>query len=114
MNLTIQTVTPTHRAIVLVNFANQVGYRVIFKLKHKNTPIPFGTIATLTDKPHISTSGIVVDDNQQLYLSGVPAQGQFTITTGNNNNHYRCLYSLPNETMLTKAHKITVTCHSKE
>ncbi len=107
----IQTVTPTRGAIAIAHFATQVGYRVIFKLQHHSKTIPFGAIATLTDKTTIATTGII-DDRQQLYLSGVPAQGEFIITTGDNN--YHCSYALPDDAILAKVHKITAICQSKE
>lgn len=107
----IQTVAPTRGAIAIAHFATQVGYRVIFKLQHHSKAIPFGAIATLTDKTTIATTGIV-DDRQQLYLGGVPTQGEFIITTGNNN--YHCSYALPDDATLAKVHKITAICQSKE
>lgn len=68
-----------------------------------------GAMATLTDKTTITTSGIV-DDQQQLYLTGVPVQGEFLITAGNNHNNYCCTYALPHDAILAKVHKITAVC----
>lgn len=109
----IQTVNPTRGAIVSVNFAIRIGYRVIFKLKHASSTVPFGAIANLMSKNNTPITGIV-DDRQQLYLSGVPTQGEFIITTGNNNDNYRCRYTLPDNAALAKVHKITADCQSKE
>ncbi|RXK33894.1 hypothetical protein BBD39_06865 [Arsenophonus endosymbiont of Bemisia tabaci Asia II 3] len=102
---------PTRGAIAIAHFATQVGYRVIFKLQHHGKAIPFGAIATLTGKTTIATTGIV-DDRQQLYLGGVPTQGEFIITTGNNNYHFS--YALPDDATLAKVHKITAICQSKK
>ncbi|HGJ5886431.1 FimD/PapC C-terminal domain-containing protein [Arsenophonus nasoniae] len=95
--------------MAIAHFATQIGYRVIFKLQHHSEAIPFGAMATLTDKTTITTSGIV-DDQQQLYLTGVPVQGEFLITAGNNHNNYRCTYALPHDAILAKIHKITAVC----
>lgn len=70
-----------------------------------------GEIATLTDKTTSETTGII-DDRLQLYLSVLPAHGEFIITTGNNN--YHCSYALPDDAMLAKDNKITAICQLKE
>ena len=74
-----QTVIPTKGAIVVANFASNIGNRIIFKVHHRGTEIPFGAVATLRGDP--AKSGIV-GNNNAVYMSGMPDVGTITLRWG--------------------------------
>ncbi|MBH3095528.1 fimbria/pilus outer membrane usher protein [Serratia ureilytica] len=74
-----QTVIPTKGAIVVANFASQIGNRIIFNVAHQSTAIPFGAVATLlTDR---GKTGIV-GNNNTVYMSGMPDSGTIALSWG--------------------------------
>lgn len=89
-----QTVIPTQGAVVLADFVTRVGRRVIINLRYHDKAVPFGATATVAvderDKqpPNI---GIVGGDGD-VYLSGVPDEGQLDVQWGTAANQ-RCIAS---------------------
>ncbi|MBF4211902.1 fimbrial assembly protein, partial [Pseudomonas donghuensis] len=70
----VQTVTPTQGAVVMADFNTHVGRRVLMTLLYRGLPVPFGAQAKLKD----GGSGIVGDDGQ-VYLTGVPDEGDIAV-----------------------------------
>ncbi|EIO7469451.1 fimbrial biogenesis outer membrane usher protein [Salmonella enterica subsp. enterica] len=85
----VQTVTPTQGAVVMADFNTRVGRRVLMTLLYRGLPVPFGAQAKLKE----GGSGIVGDDGQ-VYLTGVPDEGNITV---NWNGKHQCVvhYRLP-------------------
>ncbi|MGY9370128.1 fimbria/pilus outer membrane usher protein [Citrobacter pasteurii] len=85
----VQTVTPTQGAVVMADFNTCVGRRVLMTLLYRGLPVPFGAQAKMKE----GGSGIVGDDGQ-VYLTGVPDEGDITV---NWNGKQQCVvhYRLP-------------------
>lgn len=66
-----KVVTPTRGALVVADFPTRIGRKVLITLQNKT--IPFGSEASVINAG-IETTGIV-DNKQQVYLSGVPMEG---------------------------------------
>lgn len=74
-------VVPTKGAVTRATFATNIGGRALISLKHPNGQVfPFGALATLSSKAG-GTSG-VVGDGGQVYLTGLPDDGQLTVKWG--------------------------------
>lgn len=69
-------VVPTRGAIVKADFPTRIGRKVLITLTGMN--IPFGAEASITNDG-VETTGIV-DNRQQVYLSGVPMSGNIKVT----------------------------------
>ncbi len=93
-------VYPTTGAVVRADFKTRFGYQVLFNIKNAKGKIPFGAIATLIDKENIDITGIVNDEGQ-LYMSGMPDSGTLTIKWGTGKNQ-QC------STLFSAIGKITV------
>ncbi|WP_434661002.1 fimbria/pilus outer membrane usher protein [Klebsiella sp. MISC125] len=79
---TVVNLIPTRGAVVKAAFVTHVGYRVLFSVTQSNgKPLPFGAMAT-ADLDSGTVSGIV-GDNGELYLSGMPLEGHFTVVGQN-------------------------------
>ncbi|EKT60170.1 putative fimbrial biogenesis outer membrane usher protein [Providencia sneebia DSM 19967] len=76
-------VYPTRGAVVKVDIATRVGYQVLMTLQQSNQqPVPFGAVVSLLDEPaNMEISGIVGDDGQ-VYLSGLPEEGELLVKWG--------------------------------
>ncbi len=85
----VQTVTPTQGAVVMADFNTHIGRRVLMTLAFRGQPVPFGAEAKLKT----GGSGIV-GDSGQVYLTGVPDDGELTVSWG---GKARCVahYRLP-------------------
>ncbi|WP_318389284.1 FimD/PapC C-terminal domain-containing protein, partial [Enterobacter sp.] len=53
------------------------GGRMLATLRTSGGTVPFGALATLAGRPDISG---MVDEQSQVYLSGLPAKGQLRVT----------------------------------
>ncbi|WP_345830777.1 fimbria/pilus outer membrane usher protein [Erwinia sp. HDF1-3R] len=74
-------VVPTKGAVTRAAFATSIGGRALIALKHSGgEALPFGAMATLNSKAG-RTSG-VVGDGGQVYLTGLPDDGQLTVRWG--------------------------------
>jgi P pilus assembly protein, porin PapC len=78
-------IVPTRGAIVKAEFVTHVGYRVLFNVNQKNgQPVPFGAIAT--GENGAQTFSGIVGERGQLYLSGIPEEGSFSLRWGSDNS----------------------------
>lgn len=75
---TVVNLVPTRGAVVKATFVTHVGYRVLFNVMQANgKPAPFGAMATANLESGTVTG--IVGDNGELYLSGMPQKGHFTV-----------------------------------
>lgn len=75
---TVVNLVPTRGAVVKAAFVTHVGYRVLFSVTQiDRKPAPFGAMAT-ADLESGTVTGIV-GDNGELYLSGMPLEGHFSV-----------------------------------
>lgn len=72
----VSRVVPTRGAIVRAMFKGHSGSRVLMKLIHKGSPLPFGTMITAGER-----TGIVGDDGL-VYLSGMSEEGTVSAVWG--------------------------------
>lgn len=93
VELDSQTVIPGGGAVVLADYQTHIGYRVLFTLRDKNGPLPFGASAHLIPaggedkKP---ASGMIADRGE-VYLSGIPARGAIEASWDEQNVTYTCV-----------------------
>ncbi|HDL7733766.1 TPA: fimbrial biogenesis outer membrane usher protein [Yersinia enterocolitica] len=83
MDITSQNVVPTRGAVVLANFQPRLGSRVLINLSYQDKPVPFGAMASLQDDGADSANSSIVGDGGQVYLSGVPDNGNLLVQWGN-------------------------------
>lgn len=83
MDITSQNVVPTRGAVVLANFQPRLGSRVLINLSYQGKPVPFGAMASLQDDGADSANSSIVGDGGQVYLSGVPDNGNLLVQWGN-------------------------------
>lgn len=77
----VLSVIPTRGAVVRAEFITHIGYRVLFSVRQANgKPIPFGAMAR-AELASGSVTGIVGEEGE-LYLSGMPEEGAFTLSWG--------------------------------
>lgn len=75
----VQNLVPTRGAVVKAEFVTHIGYRILFNVHLSNgKPAPFGATGSATLDTG-SVTGIVGEEGE-LYLSGLPEKGQFTLT----------------------------------
>lgn len=93
----VVNIVPTRGAVVRAEFVTHVGYRVLFFVKTASgKPAPFGAMA-MANLESGSVTGIV-GDNGELYLSGMPEKGSFTLTLGTDKTctaHYQLTVQSP-------------------
>lgn len=85
-------VIPTQGAVIPAKFSTRVGARVLMTLmRPDNSVVPFGALAILKGE---GVGAGVVGDGGQVYLTGLPKQGELTVKWGDNQ---QCLvsYKLP-------------------
>lgn len=108
LDSTSQTVIPTRGAIALADFRTRLGAKVLMKVHYNDGYPPFGAVAEING----IGSGIVAADGE-LYLVGVPDEGNVTIVWEDNNiKKCHIHYRLPTE----KEHDLStylidVECH---
>lgn len=83
------TVIPTRGALVPVKFDVAVGKRAMFILRYHGQLLPLGSQVSMSGEQSIPSSGIV-SDGGQVYLSGLPDQGQLRATWSTNGTRMQC------------------------
>ncbi|WP_241627663.1 fimbria/pilus outer membrane usher protein [Rosenbergiella epipactidis] len=97
-----RTVVPGYGSLVLVDFPVNDGQKIMLTLKSK-IEIPFGASAAIVNN---STSSGIVDDRQQVYLSGAPKKGSVIVTW--QGGHCTSHYNISNNS--STLHTITSEC----
>lgn len=82
MDATTQTVIPTKGAVVLAEFKTRVGSRVLMTLNYQGKPVPFGANASIVQVEGAMANSGIVGAEGQVYLSGVPQEGQLQVSWG--------------------------------
>lgn len=75
----VANLVPTRGAMARANFTAYHGGRALISLQQRNgRPVPFGALVSRTDS---DSTGIVGDDGQ-VFLSGLPAEGELKVAWG--------------------------------
>lgn len=78
---TVINLVPTRGAVVKAEFATRIGYRILFNIHLANgKPAAFGSMAKAELESGTVTG--IVGDNGELYLSGMPEQGELSLSWG--------------------------------
>ncbi|MFI7811720.1 fimbria/pilus outer membrane usher protein [Citrobacter werkmanii] len=105
---TTAEVVPTEGAVVMANFKTHIGARALIHLQHKGKNIPFGTTASLLNGN--SSTGIV-GDNGEVYLTGLPAQGDILAQWGKDkSSQCHAQYLLPDNKTTNGVVELTAVC----
>lgn len=75
-------VYPTKGAVVRASFATRVGYQVFMTLKHNQSVVPFGAVASLSGVKEGEENSAIVGDDGLVYMSGLPEAGKIQVSWG--------------------------------
>lgn len=67
----VNTVIPTHGAVVRADFRARVGLRTLMTLTHNGKPVPFGATVHSRDSGDAGIAG----ESGEVYLTGLPPEG---------------------------------------
>ncbi len=85
------TVIPTSGAVVLANYQTHIGYRVLFSLRYRGKPLPFGSQALVVElEKNGDVAQGMVGDGGQAYLSGVPEHGTLRVSWQEDGEKRQC------------------------
>lgn len=103
----VSNVVPTQGALVRASFDAHVGVRAIVTLTRGNKALPFGSSV---QEAGSGVSGIVGDEGQ-VYLAGLPLQGELQIRWGDGDSE-QCVakYSLPEDSLKEAVTIAAATC----
>lgn len=97
----VSSVVPTKGALVRASFDARIGVRALLTVKRGNQPLPFGAIVRETQSGVTS----MVGDDGQIYLSGLPLEGELLIQWGNGaGSQCRASYRLPERACNRRSH----------
>nr|WP_232729361.1 fimbria/pilus outer membrane usher protein [Providencia rettgeri] len=107
MTQTDTYVVPTQGAVVPAKFSTRVGARALMTLYLANgSPVPYGALAVL-DAENVGAG--VVGEQGQVYLTGLPEQGQLTVKWAQ--GQCRVSYTLPaNKDVMIGMYAMHQTC----
>jgi len=89
-------VVPTKGALVRASFDTRIGVRALLTVKRGDQPVPFGAVVRETQSGVTS----MVGDDGQIYLSGLPLEGELLIQWGDGKqSQCRASYHLPPESL---------------
>jgi outer membrane usher protein len=92
----VSSVVPTKGALVRASFDTRIGVRALLTVTRGNQPVPFGAVVRETQSGVTS----MVGDDGQIYLSGLPLEGELLIQWGNGmQSQCRAHYSLPEKSL---------------
>lgn len=109
-----RTMIPTRGAIVMADYATQVGNRVLFNLTYQNAFPPFGAtgMVVLAGKNKKSNTSGIVAEKGELYLSGVPEKGVVVVRWQENGEKKSCRapFLLPPASLVNPIKLISAVC----
>lgn len=108
---TVVNLVPTRGAVVKATFVTHVGYRVLFTVTLANgKPAPFGSMVSAELEAGTVTG--IVGDNGEVYLAGMPEEGDFALSWGNNATD-KCMahYSFTAKPQDTSLVQLNTACH---
>lgn len=92
----VSSVVPTKGALVRASFDTRIGVRALLTVTRGNQPVPFGAVVRETQSGVTS----MVGDDGQIYLSGLPLEGELLIQWGDGaQSQCRAPYSLPEKSL---------------
>lgn len=101
----VLTTVPTRGAIVKANFVTRQGVRALVHIVKNGKNLPFGTLVS------ISHQTAIVNDDGQVYLSGLEPSGELIAKWGlDDENQCRATYSLPQNTDQQSLVRFKVNC----
>lgn len=86
----VRTVVPTRGAVVKASFTTRTGLRMLVTLNRNGKPVPFGSMVTLKGQDERKPVTGIVGDDGQVYLAGMPAQGELEVAWGGGTDE-RCV-----------------------
>lgn len=92
----VSSVVPTKGALVRASFDTRIGVRALLTVMRGNQPVPFGAVV------RENRSGVtsMVGDDGQIYLSGLPLEGELLIQWGDGaQSQCRAPYSLSEKSL---------------
>lgn len=89
VNETDKTIIPVSGALVPVQFDANVGNRAIFTILTPGKSLPLGTHVYVLKKDGKRIEGFL-DENNQVYLSGLPDKGRINLSTGSSSDVFTC------------------------
>ncbi len=102
-------VIPTEGAVVMAQFKTHIGAHALIRLQHAGSAIPFGaTVSLIQDE---SVAGIV-GDNGDVYLVGVPMEGDLHVQWGKGvNTQCTAKFALPENNTNSSVINVSAACH---
>lgn len=101
----VLTTVPTRGAIVKANFVTRQGARALVHIVKNGKSLPFGTLVS------IGHQTAIVNDDGQVYLSGLESSGELTAKWGHDDeNQCQATYSLPENADLQSLIRFDVNC----
>ncbi len=92
----VSSVVPTKGALVRASFDTRIGVRALLTVTLGDQPVPFGAVVRETQSGVTS----MVGDDGQIYLSGLPLEGELLIQWGDGKqSQCRASYHLPPESL---------------
>ncbi|MDU1105205.1 MAG: fimbria/pilus outer membrane usher protein, partial [Enterobacter sp.] len=92
----VSSVVPTKGALVRASFDTRIGVRALLTVMRGNQPVPFGAVVRETKSGVTS----MVGDDGQIYLSGLPLEGELLIQWGDGaQSQCRAPYSLSEQSL---------------
>ncbi|MGQ6550792.1 fimbrial biogenesis usher protein [Serratia sp. IR-2025] len=103
----VVSVVPTHGAVVRADFNVRVGIKILMTLIYNGKPVPFGALVT----SETNQGGNIVDENGQVYMSGMPLVGKVQAKWGHGQDN-SCVadYRQPKDSLNKVLNQLTVVC----
>lgn len=103
----VVNVVPTHGSIVRAEFKTRIGMKILMTINRNGKPIPFGSLATSME----NQSSSIVGENGQVYLSGMPLNGNIKVKWADDANS-SCIvsYHIPSENQKIPLVQLTAQC----
>lgn len=106
----VGSVVPTQGALARASFTTRIGVRALLTIMRGDRVVPFGSLVSERDS---GVSGMVGEEGQ-LFLSGLPLQGELLVQWGERDDE-RCLasYALPEASLQQPITLASANCVSK-
>jgi len=112
INVATATVVPTRGSITRAEFNANVGLRALITLLDPmGNKVPFGATVSYLSKVTGKTSGGIVSDNGQVYMSGLDEQGTLQVQWGKGTNQQcKASYQLGSTAVSSGVTQTKTTC----
>lgn len=100
-------VVPTHDSIIRAQFKAKVGVKLLMTVMHNGKPLPFGALIN----SDTSSSGSIVGEGGQVYLTGLPLKGLLTASWGSGTSqNCKISYTLPESALNKTINQLSAQC----